>query len=127
MKSLLDSKWLYNPSWSEDDTEVIWQDRAVSMKAKGLFGYMTTKPFHWDFSCKRISSEMRDSISTVQSAMKELEGHGYLNRIKLGSGRLNHTLSASPYVGIEPQIGKSPLEGYEVIMHVSDSLYPQPK
>jgi len=70
---------------------------------------------------------MRDSIDAVQSAMRELEGLGYLNRMKLGSGRLVHTLSASPYIGIEPQIDKSPLDRHEVIMYVEDSLYQQPK
>ena len=129
MKSLLKNKWRYNPNWLIDNehVEAIWCDSSVSMKAKGLFGYMKTKPFNWDFSCKRIAKEMRDSIDAVQSAMRELEGLGYLNRMKLGSGRLVHTLSASPYIGIEPQIDKSPLDRHEVIMYVEDSLYQQPK
>jgi hypothetical protein len=93
------------------------------MKAKGLFGYMKTKPANWDFSCKRISMEMRDSVDAIRAAMKELERFGYLDRIKLGSGRLVHTISSSPYIGIEPKIEKSSLDSYEIIMHVEDSLY----
>ena len=131
MKSLLDGKtrWRYNPEWliDDDEEEAIWRDSNVSLKAKGLFAYMKTKPFSWDFSCKRIASEMRDSVDAVQTAMKELEGFGYLNRMKLGSGRLIHTLSASPYIGIEPEIESSPLARYDIIMHVEDALYPQPK
>ena len=129
MKSLLDNTWLYNPAWllDDDQEEAIWRDSSVSLKAKGLFAYMKTKPPLWDFSCKRIASEMRDSVDAVQTAMKELEDFGYLNRMKLGSGRLNHTLSASPYIGVEPQFDKSPLDRYNVIMHVEDSLYPQPR
>ena len=95
----------------------------VSLKAKGLFGYMKTKPANWDFSCKRISLDMRDSVDAVQSAMRELEGRGYLNRQKLGNGRLTHTVSFLPYIGIEPQIDKSPLEGAEILMDPEDSLY----
>jgi hypothetical protein len=55
--------------------------------------------------------------------MKELEGFGYLDRVKLGSGRLVHTISSSPYIGIEPKIEKSSLDRYDIIMHVEDSLY----
>ncbi|RLC69128.1 MAG: hypothetical protein DRH97_00820 [Chloroflexi bacterium] len=130
MKSLLDTtEWSYNPQWLLDDDheESIWRDSSISMKAKGLFAYMKTKPPLWDFSCKRIASEMRDSLNTVQKAMKELEDFGYLNRMKLGSGRLNHTLSAAPYIGIEPQIERSSLDRCKILMHVEDSLYPQPR
>jgi hypothetical protein len=55
--------------------------------------------------------------------MKELEGFGYLDRVKLGSGRLIHTISSSPYIGIEPEIEKSSLDRYDIIMNVEDSLY----
>ena len=130
MKSLLDNAdWSFNPAWSLDDDheEAIWRDSSITMKAKGLFAYMKTKPPLWDFSCKRIASEMRDSLNTVQKAMKELEDFGYLNRMKLGSGRLNHTLSAAPYIGIEPEIGRSPLERCNILLYVEDSLYPQPR
>jgi len=67
--------------------------------------------------------EMRDSVDAIRAAMKELEGFGYLDRVKLGSGRLVHTISPSPYIGIEPKIEKSSLDSYEIIMHVEDSLY----
>ena len=123
---ILKGKWLYNPAWMLDDDstdESIWHDSAISMKAKGLFGYMKTKPANWDFSCKRISMEMRDSVDAIRAAMKELEGFGYLDRVKLGSGRLVHTISSSPYIGIEPKIERSSLDSYEIIMHVEDSLY----
>ena len=123
--NILNGKWLYNPAWSlDDDTEEsIWQDSEISMKAKGLFGYMRNKPSNWDFSCKRISEEMRDSMKPIQLAMKELEGRGYLSRHKLGNGRLTHTTSASPYIGVEPRIERSPLDGYDILMNVEDSLY----
>ena len=126
MRDILNSTWAYNPAWSIDDDEThepIWSDSYASMKAKGLFGYMKTKPANWDFSCKRISLDMKDSVDAVQSAMRELEGRGYLNRKKLGNGRLTHRLSFSPYIGIEPKIEKSLLDGYDIIMHVEDSIY----
>ena len=131
MKSLLNdkTKWRYNPAWAfdDDDSQAIWHDDRLSMKAKGLFGYMNTKPTTYDFACKRIANDMRDSVPTVKSAMRELENLGYLNRLKLGNGRLLHDISGNAYVGIEPKIEPSPIARHDIIMHVEDSLYPQPK
>lgn len=130
MKSLLKTtRWLYNPEWSleDDEHQAIWQDDRLTMKSKGLFGYMNTKPSCYDFACKRISNEMRDAVDSVKSAMKELETFGYLNRTKLGNGRVIHDLSGNAYVGIEPKIERSSIDRYDVLMVVEDSLYPQPK
>lgn len=127
MKSLLNNKtkWRYNPAWAfaDDESQTIWHDDRLSMKAKGLFGYMNTKPSTYDFACKRIANDMRDAVKSVVSAMKELENLGYLNRLKLGNGRLLHDISGNAYVGIEPKIEPSPLARHDIIMHVEDSLY----
>ncbi len=119
MKSLLDGKteWRYNPKWSlGDDEEAIWGDERLSFKAKGVWGYMRSKPPMWDFSAARMASESRDERKSVLGAMKELEGLGYLSRIKLGNGRVVYVLSGNSYVGVEPEVGKSPLYGAEVSM-----------
>ena len=127
MKSLLNNKtkWRYNPTWAfaDDEGQAIWHDDRLSMKAKGLFGYMNTKPSTYDFACKRIANDMRDAVKSVVSAMKELENLGYLNRLKLGNGRLLHDISGNAYVGIEPKIEPSPLARHDIIMNVEDSLY----
>ena len=125
---ILNTRWSYNPTWSleDDERQGIWQDDRLSMKAKGLFGYMKTKPSNYDFACKRISNDMRDSMNTIKSAMRELEQFGYLNRMKLGNGRLLHSFSGDAYVGIEPKVERSSIDRYEVLMVVEDSLYPQP-
>ena len=120
MKSLLNgkTKWRYNPAWTLEDEEheQIWNDSSVHMKTKGLYGYMKTKPWNWDFSCARIAEDMADSVPTVKKAMRELEQHGYLRRTKLASGRVAHALATHPYVGIETEVQKSPLANYEVVL-----------
>jgi hypothetical protein len=126
MKSLLNkTRWRYNPvcAFNNDEIQTIWHDERLSMKAKGLFGYMNTKPSTYDFACKRIANDMRDAVKSVVSAMKELENLGYLNRLKLGNGRLLHDISGNAYVGIEPKVQRSPLDRHDIIMHVEDSLY----
>ena len=120
MKSLLNgkTKWRYNPAWTLEDEEheQIWNDSSIHMKTKGLYGYMKTKPWNWDFSCARIAEDMADSVPTVKKAMRELEQHGYLRRTKLASGRVAHALATHPYTGIETEVQKSPLANYEVVL-----------
>lgn len=122
MKSLLDGKteWRYNPKWNlEGEEEAIWGDERLSFKAKGVWGYMRSKPPMWDFSAARMASESRDERKSVLGAMKELEGFGYLSRMKLGNGRVVYVLSGNSYVGVEPDVGKSPLYGAEVSIEES--------
>lgn len=117
MKSLLDGKteWRYNPKWTlGGEEEVIWGDERLSFKAKGVWGYMRSKPPMWDFSAARMAFESKDETKSVQRAIKELEGLGYLSRMKLGNGRVVYALSGNAYVGIEPEVDRSLLEGSEV-------------
>jgi len=111
-------EWKYNPVFSvhPNGYTEIWEDGRLSFKAKGLWGYMKSKGGKWDFSADRMASESSDGRKTVLTAMKELEECGYLNRRKLGDGRVKYELSGESYVGIEPEIVRSPFEGAKVNM-----------
>ena len=69
MKSLLDKiEWRYNPEWSlMEEEEAIWRDDRLSLKAKGIWAYMKSKPGNWDFSAKRIAtaSSCPGSVSII--------------------------------------------------------------
>lgn len=52
------------------------------MKAKGLWGYLQSKPDGWDFSADRISLECTDGRESILSGLRELEDGCYLQRIK---------------------------------------------
>ena len=112
MRSLLDGvEWKYNPVWSlMEEGEEIWGDNRLSLKAKGIWAYMKSKPANWDFSAKRIAMENKDETKSVQRGMKELEDCGYLSKRKLSSGRVHYTLAPDSYIGIEPRIDKSSLD-----------------
>ncbi len=112
MRSLLDRvEWSYNPSWSlMEEGEGIWGDDRLSLKAKGIWAYMKSKPATWDFSAKRIAMESRDETKSVQRGMRELEGYGYLSKRKLGNGRVQYKLAEESYIGTEPKIDRSSLE-----------------
>jgi hypothetical protein len=96
---VIPQKVLYNPS--------------LSLKAKGLFGYMQSKPDTWKFSARRIAQECKDGKESIESALKELEEAGYLVRNKYqtsnGTWDWEHELSEKPWAG-KPTLDKPALE-----------------
>lgn len=52
----------------------------ISLKAKGLFAFMQSKPENWDFTVKNIESQSKEGIDSIRSAILELESAGYLVR-----------------------------------------------
>ena len=123
MTLLENTSWRYNPAWSlTDDDDAIWGDKRLSLKAKGLWGYMRSKPSNWDFSSKRIAMENLDESKSIQRAMRELEECGYLSKRRRSNGRMAYMMGSEPYVRVEPRIGVSRLVGAEVDMDM-ESFY----
>lgn len=61
----------------------ILNNKNISLKAKGLFGYIQSKPDNWDFSSERIALDHLDGRDAIRSALIELEKLGYLTRKKI--------------------------------------------
>jgi len=80
----------------------VLKDKNLSLKAKGLFGYLQSKPDGWVFSVERISQESCDGKDSVRSGLQELENAGFLLRkaIKGEDGMFNgydYELSENPF------------------------------
>jgi hypothetical protein len=73
----------------------VLNDPSVSLKAKGLYAYLFSKPDGWDFSSKRIPCDHKDSIDSIQSGLRELEEQGFLIRKRQADGRVEYTLRYS--------------------------------
>lgn len=54
----------------------------ISLRAKGLFVYIQSKPDSWKFSAEKIALSNKDGLASVISSIKELEENGYLRREK---------------------------------------------
>lgn len=54
----------------------------ISLKAKGLYWYIQSKPDDWDFSAVRIAYETKDGRDGISAGLKELEQFWYLERHK---------------------------------------------
>lgn len=86
----------------------VLNDKRLSLKAKGLFSYLYSKPDGWDFSSKRIALQSTDGEASVLSGLKELEECGYLVRVKQSDGRMDYQLNFTVEPNREnPKQGKS--------------------
>ncbi|MCK5022780.1 MAG: hypothetical protein KAS04_01270 [Candidatus Aenigmarchaeota archaeon] len=52
----------------------------LSFKAKGLYGYLQSKPDSWKFSISRIAKQTKDGEYGIKGAIKELEKYKLLRR-----------------------------------------------
>lgn len=77
-------------------------DPNISWKAKGLFGYLQSKPDDWDFAVNRIAQDAKDGRDGTSNGLVELEKHGYLHREKYkndkGQWDIEYTLFDVPSV-----------------------------
>lgn len=53
----------------------------LTLKSKGLWAYLASKPTDWNFSVKGCSIQNKDGLDSIRSGMKELESVGYLKRV----------------------------------------------
>jgi hypothetical protein len=53
----------------------------ISLKAKGLFAYLQSKPNDWQFSKERIALQLKEGIDSLKSAFSELKKAGYLKTV----------------------------------------------
>lgn len=64
----------------------IINDKNLTLKAKGLFLFLLSKPDNWNFSARLIATQNKDAIASVNTGLQELEDHGLLNRIHVQGG-----------------------------------------
>lgn len=86
-----------------EPNEIIFNPN-LSLKAKGLWLYMNSKPEGWFFASERIAEECSDGVTSVRAALKELAEAGLLTWKKQGDGRVIYTLeSKTPKVVENPK------------------------
>lgn len=96
----------------------------ISLKAKGMFVFIQSKPEGWSFSVERICLQTKDAKDSVKSALKELEDVGYLKRNSAKNedgtwGGYDYLLSDSPLT--ENPLTVKPLPENHVTLSNKDS------
>lgn len=92
-----------NFAWIPND---ILNNEQLSLKAKGLWIYLNSKPENWIFSSERISSQTKDGVDGVKSALRELSIAGLLKFYRQKNGHMLYVLFDEPQVE-NPSEGKS--------------------
>lgn len=67
-----------NP-FSQIDRYVFESDDTLSWKAKGLMGYLLTRPDDWKINHKDLVNRAKDGKDAVTSTLQELEKKGYIH------------------------------------------------
>jgi len=58
----------------------VFEDTNISWKAKGLLGYLISKPHDWKVWVKDLINSSTDGRDAVRSGIKELMETGYMTR-----------------------------------------------
>lgn len=80
-----------------------FKEKKMSLKAKGMLSLMLSLPEDWDYTVAGLVTLSSDGKDSVNSALKELEKHGYLTRQRV-------TNSKGQFAGIEYNIFEQPQE-----------------
>lgn len=82
---------------------IVLNDKNLSLKAKGLYSYIYSKPDGWDFAYRRIANDQKDGKASVLTALQELENAGYIRRQKQNSGRVLYHILVDSVAYLMPQ------------------------
>ena len=69
----------YNTSYTQVSNRLLC-DKNLSLKAKGLYGYLFSKPDDWQFHINCMQEELQESEGQIRSIIKELTEKGYIIR-----------------------------------------------
>lgn len=56
-------------------------DPKISLKAKGIYGFMQSKPDNWEFTVNGLENQLLEGREAIRAALVELQDAGYLVRI----------------------------------------------
>lgn len=73
------SKLIVSSRYGTTPNEIL-NSKELSLKAKGMYGFLQCKPDNWNFSTERIASQIKESEKVVRSTLQELERFGLLTR-----------------------------------------------
>lgn len=69
----------FNIGFTQVCNEVL-TDKSLSLKAKGLYAYLFSKPDGWEFHIDIMKDELQESKAIIRKTIKELIDAGYILR-----------------------------------------------
>ena len=95
-----------------------FREKQMSLKAKGLLSEMLSLPDDWDYSIAGLAAINKESVTSIKSALAELQDFGYLIIEKFypdksSSGRIEYIYNVYEYP--QNQVGDNqPIEKQEI-------------
>lgn len=79
-----------------------FREKQMSLKAKGLLSEMLSLPDDWDYSIAGLAAINKESVTSIKTALSELQEFGYLKIDKIypdkaGSGRIEYVYNVYEY------------------------------
>lgn len=97
----------YDTGFTQVLNEVLY-DKNLSLKAKGVYAYLFSKPDGWQFHNECMSKDLKESREVVASAINELVSAGYIIKERY---RENGILGGNVYTFINPTCAANHLCG----------------
>jgi len=81
----MDDKTIFRRAKDRDNPFVmidksVFEDTSISWKAKGIMGYLLSRPDDWTVRLKDIANRAADGLHSAKTGLRELEKAGYLTR-----------------------------------------------
>ena len=67
-------------------SNIVLNDPNLSLRAKGLYAYLFSKPDGWEFHPDIIAKDLQESIKTIRATTRELIDCGYIDRTQSNQG-----------------------------------------
>lgn len=77
---------------------LVFEDERLSWKAKGIIGYLLSRPDNWQVNVADLQGRSTDGRDSCYAGLKELADHGYIEKRQL---RENGKLAGYEYVVFE--------------------------
>lgn len=73
-------------------SNIILTDNEISLKAKGLYAYLFSKPDDWEFHISAMEKELKEKRDAILSTVNELIEHNYITRKQKNDGKFGGIL-----------------------------------
>ena len=91
-------------------SNVLLNDKTLSLKAKGLYSFMYSKPNDWNFTIRSMSKQLKEGVDCIAATLKELKVSGWVHHRKDTNGTGEYLIGHSSLLDIEFKDVKSALE-----------------
>lgn len=88
----------YNTGYTQVLNDVLYDNR-LSLRAKGIYAYLFSKPDGWQFHTNTMSKDLKESKGQIYAAIKELIVCGYIIRKQINE---NGVFGGTIYEFLEP-------------------------